>query len=122
MFFLLISRPAPTTTAQVKAGESIPPTKVKVSNSVLNETAKKNVDTINNLLNAAKEVVGKPPKEVVKYRYRYRTKIKEVHDTLYIALPANENDSLYIVENCPDTVYIDRPVYIKKKSFFKRLF
>lgn len=62
------------------------------------------------------------PKPIIKYRWR--TKLVEVHDTVYAAMPGDHNAEDYFIPDkdpCPDTVYIPVPA-VKKQSLFKRIF
>ena len=112
--FLLIWEPAHLSKGQTK-GKILP---VKLNNENLKKTVQANQDTIRNLIKAAEDI---KPKIIVKYRYR--TKIKVVYDTLYVAIPFSM-DSSFVMEDCPppDTVYIDRPILVRKKNFFDRIF
>ncbi len=115
LLFVLISEPA-----HVSNGQNKTPVKALKSSTLINQ-ALANTDSI--LMQAKKLPEVEPvvkEKIVTKWRTVYRTKVKEVRDTVYISLP--ENDTLFIPERCIDTVYIDRPILVKKKGFFKRLF
>lgn len=62
------------------------------------------------------------PKTVVKYRWR--TRIKEVHDTVYALKPADDTADDYFIADkdpCPDTVYVTVPAE-KKKTLLQRIF
>lgn len=93
--------------------------KAKAKTASLQVTESSNMDTIRNLLKS----IGHKASGVKKIStvYKYRTRIKTIRDTVYIERPDSYYD--YISEenidslNCPpDTVYVDRPILIKKKS------
>lgn len=116
VFFL--GHPAQLGKSQSANAPAIEPTKNT------NEPQKKVVDSkdleIAKLLPQANKALESTPK--VKTKIVYRTKIKEVHDTVYLLLPP-EPDSSFLAENpvdepC-DTVYLEKP---RRKGFLKRIF
>ena len=107
-FLLMISQPAP-----IVRGQAVIIPK-KFDNSGLKKTIQNNQDTIRDLIIKAQDI--KP-----KIKYVYKTKYRTIRDTVIVYLPINDIE--YITELCPpDTVYIDRPILVRKKNLFKRIF
>ncbi len=117
LLFALIGEPANVSNGQAHT----PTTRAKQPNPLNKVLA--NQDTIlmkAKMLLEEEKVVQPKEKVVTKWRTVYRTRIKEVRDTVYVlTLP----DSAFYIDTCPpDTVYIEKPVKIKKKNILKRIF
>jgi hypothetical protein len=115
--------PAQSSLPQVK---SSPVEEQKILKAILAEQKqeiKENKDSISAL---TKAVLSGEIKPKVIYKYRYRTKIKEVHDTIYMPLVTDHMEEDYAIDPtpCPDTITVIQiqPGPIKKKNIFQRIF
>ena len=117
LLFALIGEPA-----NVSNGQAHTPTKPVKQPNPLNKVLA-NQDTIlmkAKMLLEEEKVVQPKEKVVTKWRTVYRTRVKEVRDTVYVLV---QPDSTFYPEACPiDTVFIEKPVKAKKKNIFQRIF
>lgn len=84
-----------------------------------------NKDTITAIVSAvlSGEFLKKEPKVKMIYRNIYRTRIKEIHDTIFIPIEKGNESIDYITETpCPDTVIKYIEVQAINRSFFQRIF
>ena len=124
-------QPAVISTAQ-NSGRSLSP--AELENKKLKEIIKNQIPPVeerkDSLSTLYKKIDNGELKPKVVYKYKrtpiYRTKIKLVHDTVYLPYPSDHNDQDYAEDDspCPDTLIIRRQVIepVKKKTFFERVF
>jgi hypothetical protein len=118
--------------AQIAPAQSaIPSSKVspveeqKILKAILAEQKQEINENKDSISALTKGVLSGEIKPKVVYKYRYRTKIKEVHDTLYLPLETDHMEEDYIADPpCPDTITVIKfqPPPIKKKNLFQRIF
>lgn len=113
---LLVYQPSPETSGQKKVIS--PAAAIANRNEQMKQQIELNDDTIKVMTQELQEV-SKPK---VKVKYRYRTKIQVVHDTIFIVVPSDFDSSYILEDDCPvDTIYLPREP-TKRKGFFKKLF